>query len=160
MYNFQGKMTGQLQYRPNGQKKVQNNEKYGKYYTHVSKNEISVFGLESLDFSRTIYLVGGLFKAATLHRLGYTAFHVSSVGYGNLLPQLRALSRPFKAIGDNDSEGAQFARRFCGWTSPLDVDEMSDDAVHEMIYKNSPCPSNVVKKFVRMSAQAKTLLNS
>jgi hypothetical protein len=78
-YDFAGRMTGFNQYRPNGDKKSPNNPQDGKYFSYVSKNEIAVFGLESFLFSRPIYLVGGMFKAATLHRLGYTALHVSGV---------------------------------------------------------------------------------
>lgn len=132
LFNFGHKMTGYIQYRPGADKKLQNAPE-GRYWTYISKNEIGVFGLESEKFSETIYLVSGLFKAATLHRLGYTAYHVSSVSPRVLKPQLKLLNRPYVAIGDNDDEGRQFARRYGGFTSLVDVDEMSDKAILEMI---------------------------
>jgi hypothetical protein len=92
-----------------------------------------VFGMESIDFSRMIYLVGGMFKASTLHRLGFAALHVSSVSPKVLKQQLYVLRRPYTAIGDNDDEGRTFAARYGGFTSPIDVDEMGDQAVLDML---------------------------
>lgn len=134
--NFAGMMTGYIQYRPEGEKKAQNAE-HGRYYTFITKGEIGVFGTESLHFSETIYLTGGMFKASTLHRLGFAALHVSSVSPKVLKHQLYILNRPYVAIGDNDDEGRTFARRFGGFTSPVDVDEMSDADVLEMLSKTS-----------------------
>jgi hypothetical protein len=130
--NFAGMMTGYIQYRPNGDKKAQNAET-GRYYTFITKGEIGIFGMESLHLSETIYLTGGMFKAATLHRLGFAALHVSSVSPKVLKHQLYILNRPYIAIGDNDDEGRTFARRFGGFTSPIDVDEMPDTDVLAML---------------------------
>jgi hypothetical protein len=132
LYDFGGRLSGFQQYRPLGEKKV-SNKTSGKYWSYVPNGGVGVFGLESMDFSETVYLVGGLFKAATLHRLGYTALHVSAVSYKVLKPQLRLLRRHYVGIGDNDAEGMQFAMRYNGFTSPCDVDEMSDEDVHRML---------------------------
>lgn len=132
--NFSGKITGVLKYRPDGSKKVQNDEK-GKYYTYITKGEIGVFGLESLDRAGPIFLTGGAFKAATLHRLGFAALHVSSISPRILRRQLALLGRKYYALGDNDDEGAQFVRRFGGQQTPRDVDEMTDEEVLEMVSK-------------------------
>lgn len=134
MYDFGRRYTGYQQYRPGADKKPQNHPKLGRYYSHVSEGQVALFGFESWDFSEFVYLTGGLFKAATLHRLGYSALHVSGVSYRYLKPQLELTRRPFLAIGDNDDEGRQFARRYGGWTSPCDVDEMSDKDVHMMVH--------------------------
>lgn len=134
MYDFLGQMTGFQQYRPDGDKKSPNHPKLGKYWSYVSSGKLSLFGLESLEFSNTLYLTGGLFKASTLHRLGYSAVHVSSASYKVLRPQLQLLNRPFLAIGDNDPEGALFVKRYGGWQSPIDVDEMCDEEVHLMMH--------------------------
>ena len=133
MYDFRGRMTGYQRYRPNGDKKLVNSRE-GRYYSHVSKGEsVCVFGLESWNFGHFIFLTGGLFKAATLHRLGYTALHVSATSFRVLKPQLDLTGRYYMAVGDNDDEGRQFARRYGGFTSPVDVDEMEDADVHEML---------------------------
>lgn len=134
MYDFAGRMTGYQQYRPDGNKKFVNKDE-GKYWSYVS-SPMSVFGLESINFSWPVYLTGGLFKAATLHRLGYTALHVSAVSYKLLKPQLSLLRRPFLAVGDNDDEGRQFARRYGGFTSPVDLDEMKDEDVHKLLRRS------------------------
>lgn len=131
--NFAGHMTGFIQYRPGASKAPQNNPKDGRYYTFITKNQIGVFGLESIAFTNRIYLVGGMFKASTLHRLGFTALHVSSVAPKILRQQLDLLGRPVTAIGDNDDEGRQFAARWGGFTSPMDIDEMSDEKVLECL---------------------------
>ncbi len=132
LYDFNGSLSGFQQYRPLGPKKLQSNPE-GKYFAYVPEGRVGIFGLESWDFSETIYLVGGLFKAATLNRLGYTALHVSAVSYKALKPQLRLLCRPYLAIGDNDDEGRTFVARYGGFTSPVDVDEMSDHDVLRML---------------------------
>jgi hypothetical protein len=132
LYNFGGKRTGSLYYRPNAPKNVRNDEK-GKYYTYITKGEVGVFGLESINFSREIILVSGVFKATALHMLGYTALHVSSVSPRVLRAQLSLLGRPYFAIGDNDAEGAEFVRRWGGFQSPVDVDEMSFLEIEEML---------------------------
>lgn len=132
LFDFSGRLSGFQQYRPLGEKK-ESNKTSGKYWSYVPNGGVGVFGLESMDFTETVYLVGGLFKAATLHRLGYTALHVSAVSYKVLRPQLRLLRRPYVGVGDNDDEGRQFAARYRGFTSPLDLDEMKDEDVHELL---------------------------
>lgn len=141
LYDFSGRMTGFHQYRPDGEKKNPNHPKLGRYFTYIASGKLGVFGLESLKFSKEIYLVGGLFKASTLHRLGYASLHVSGASYKHLKPQLALLNRPFLAIGDQDSEGAQFVARYGGWQSPSDVDEMLDQEIHRMVKENTPCYS-------------------
>lgn len=126
LYNFGKHRTGFITYRPGGPKRVQN-AKEGRYYTYITPGEVGVFGLESLNFSNRIFLVGGLFKATALHRLGLTALHVSSVSYKNLKPQLGLLGRPVTAIGDNDKEGEDFASIYGGFTSYKDLDEMEEN---------------------------------
>lgn len=132
MHDFSGKRTGTVFYRPDGPKRVQNNEK-GKYYTYISKGESGIFGIQSIDYTPYILLVSGVFKATALHILGHTALHVSSIKPHDLRNNLELLRRPYYAIGDNDSEGAQFVRRWGGLQSPVDVDEMSFEAIQEFV---------------------------
>jgi len=134
MYNFGKRMTGFNQYRPGAPKKgMDNHPKLGRYYSFVVKNEVAVFGMESWDFTKPVYLTGGMFKAATLNRLGYTSLHVSNVNPMALLHQLYLTGRPYFAVGDADEEGAQFVRRFGGWQSRIDLDELSDSEVIETV---------------------------
>ena len=132
LYNFGKKRVGFVAYRPDGPKRAQNQE-HGKYYTYITKGESAVFGLESIDYTPYILLVSGVFKATALHRLGQCALHVSSISPPVLVRNLRLLRRPYFAIGDNDSEGASFARKLGGIQSPVDVDEMHDTEIMEMV---------------------------
>lgn len=134
LHNFAGKMTGVIQYCPNADK-IRDNR--GRYITYITAGEVGVFGVDSLSNPGPIFIVGGMFKAATLHRLGYASLHVSSVSPKSLRPQLQLLHRRFFAIGDADVEGAQFARRWGGWQSPVDVDEMYDKDIIMMIKRES-----------------------
>lgn len=145
MYDFSGRMTGFHQYRPDGEKKNPNHPKLGRYFTYIASGKLGVFGLESLKFSKEIYLVGGLFKATTLHRLGYASLHVSGASYKHLKPQLALLNRPFLAIGDQDSEGAQFVARYGGWQSLGDVDELTDKDVIEMVEYHTQIARNSLR---------------
>lgn len=137
MYDFGGRLTGVYYYRPSGDKKANNDPRQGKYFSKVTKERVALFGLESWNNPGPLFLTGGLFKAATLHRLGYAAANASLVSYKYLRPQLALLGRKYYSIGDNDPEGATFATRYRGWQSPVDVDEMSDAEVHQMIYERT-----------------------
>lgn len=132
--DFSGKITGFHQYRPAGNKKVPNCLIKSKYANYIPKGETALLGVESLVNPGPVILVSGLFKAATLHRLGYAALHVSGTSYKVLKPQLYALARPFFAVGDLDDEGAQFVRRYGGFQSQ-DFDELPDEEVHKCLLK-------------------------
>lgn len=133
LYDFGGRRTGYLRYNPGGHKGGGKNPKDGKYYTYIGEGNVGLFGLESLQRPGPIFLVGGVFKATTLHRLGFAALHVSSISPKILKHQLRLLRRPFYALGDNDAEGEQFVLRYGGAVCPMDVDEMTDEAVHKLV---------------------------
>lgn len=75
LYNLLGVMTGYQQYRPEGTKKINNNPKEGKYFTK-SQQAFAMWGLESWSFSNTLFVAEGLFDAAKLTYLGYSAVAV------------------------------------------------------------------------------------
>lgn len=132
LYDFAGRRTGYIKYNPDGPKNGKN-PKDGKYFTYIGEGQVGLFGCESLTQPGPIFLTGGLFKATTLHRLGYAALHVSSISPRVLKPQLRLLQRPFYALGDNDAEGHAFVRRYGGTVCPMDVDEMTDKAILKLL---------------------------
>ena len=134
LYDFVGRRTGYLRYNPDGPKDGKN-PKDGKYFTYIGEGQMGLFGLESFSNRGPVFLTGGLFKATTLHRLGYAAIHISSISPKMLKPQLRLLGRAFYALGDNDAEGKAFVRRYGGTVCPMDVDEMTDEAVHNLVRK-------------------------
>jgi hypothetical protein len=131
--DFSGKFTGFHVYRPAGDKKAANCPKTGKYWSYLPKGQTGVLGLESLDNPGPVYLVGGLFKAATLHRLGYAALHVSGNSPKVLKQQMDLLNREYVAIGDLDDEGEQFVRVYGRGFQARDLDELSDQLVHAVL---------------------------
>ena len=71
--NLSGQLVGYQQYRPNMTKEKRNHPKYGRYYTYTNKEMKSVWGLESWNFSNTLFVTEGIFCAARLTNMGYSA---------------------------------------------------------------------------------------
>lgn len=138
LYNLSGQIVGYQHYRPDaGKKKQKNDPKFGRYYTYCPKQTIAVFGLDVLDKSKgTLYITEGVFKAAVLHRLGFNAIAVLTSTPKPMKPWFRILKRSYRlvAIGDNDDAGRKLVNTVGkGFQSPLDLDEMTDEAILEML---------------------------
>lgn len=137
LYNFSGQIVGYQQYRPDADKKKNNHPTECRYFTYVPRERDGVFGLDVLNHSnRTVYIVEGIFKAATLHRLGYNAVAVLTSSPKRLKPWFRIMRATWDlvAIGDNDPAGEKLVRMVGkGFTSPKDLDEMEDLEVQELI---------------------------
>jgi hypothetical protein len=71
LWNLSGHLVGYQTYRPNGEK-VQKNDLKGRYYTYRNKDAVSVWGLESWDLSKTLFVVEGIFNATRLTSMGYS----------------------------------------------------------------------------------------
>jgi hypothetical protein len=65
LYNLSGQIVGYQQYRPEGEKKPQNNPKLGKYYTYRKQPTVSVWGVESLHLSPDAIRVRAKFSVDT-----------------------------------------------------------------------------------------------
>lgn len=135
LYNPHGRLVGYHQYRPGAEKKGNNDPKLGRYYTYLPREVDGFFGLEQ-DVGGPLFVVEGLFKATTLHRLGFSSVAVLGASPKRLKSWFRALKqqRPVLAIGDNDSAGAGLVRIVGrGVQSPADLDEMSDEDVLSLV---------------------------
>jgi len=133
IWNIFGQMTGYHRYTPSLTKDE------GRYYTYVSKRTNTLLGLEYKRGSEPLYIVEGLFKMATLHRLGFNTLAVLGATHKQTKNQfdLWNLTQPVLAIGDNDSAGKKLINIVGrGFQSPKDLDEMSDSAVLDLIYEN------------------------
>lgn len=131
LYNPTGKPVGYLQYRPHADKKAKNDPRSGRYFTYLPREVDGLFGLEQ-DRGGPLFVVEGVFKAAKLHSLGYSAVAVLGASPKRLKSWFRAASRqrPLYAVGDNDPAGAGLVKIVgAGVQSPADLDEMSDDEV-------------------------------
>lgn len=132
LYDFSGKQVGYQNYIPFAPKQHKN-PREARYFTYLPKDTNGYFGTESLDFSDTLYLVEGVFKAAKLHKLGFSAVALMGSETKRHISQLNLLRRPYVGIGDNDEAGQKFAKALKGFVSPLDLDEMLDQEVLELL---------------------------
>lgn len=137
LYNGIGHLVGYQQYRPDQTAKKSNDPKDSRYYTYLPSGVDGVFGLETLDINKKdIYIVEGVFKAGTLHRLGFNAIAVLTNSPKRLKPWFRILKANFNliAIGDPDAAGQKLVNTVkAGYLSPLDLDEMQDQDILDLI---------------------------
>jgi DNA primase len=112
LYNLSGQVVGYQQYRPEGEKKPQNNPKEGKYFTYRRKDTFGVWGLESLSLnSKVVFLTEGVFDACRLTKLGATALAVlSNNPSSDLRNWLYMMNRKVVAVCDNDEAGKKLAK--------------------------------------------------
>ena len=116
LWNLNGQMVGVQQYRPNGSKEP-NNKWYGRYFTRVHTDNVAVWGLESWSLSNTLFVCEGLFDAAKITWLGYSAIAIFTSTPGkSVLNWLKSVksSRPVVVICDSDNAGLKLAK--CGHT--------------------------------------------
>jgi len=133
--NLLGTIVGHLRYRPWGDKKGKD-PLTCKYKPSVPRSTMAVFGVETLDWTPTLYLVEGAFKACKLHNMGLSAIAVQGsdpTSVRNQVYLLRA-QREVVCIGDADQAGRVFSNKLGGFASPRDLDEMTDEEVEEMLY--------------------------
>lgn len=104
--NLSGQIVGYQQYRPLEQAKRLNDPKQSRYFTYSPRQTIAVWGLEVLDSQKKdLYIVEGVFKASTLHMLGYNAIAVLTSNPKAMKGWLHTLPFNLIGIGDNDKAG-------------------------------------------------------
>lgn len=137
LYNLTGQIAGYQQYRPEGTKANNNDPRDGKYFTRAGFQKNVVFGLEFLNpDDPRMFVTEGIFKAAVLHRLGYNAIAVLGGTPKPLRPWFFAMEGNFRmiGIGDPDATGQKLVNIVGkGFTSPVDLDEMTDYDIEEML---------------------------
>lgn len=140
LYNLRGQLLGYQQYRPDGSKDVNNDPREGKYFTRKPNNpEPTYWGVESWNLSNTLFLVEGLFDAARLTSLGYSALAVFTNNPGpNFLGFIRLVQqlRPVVAVCDADAAGiklAKYAHKHCTLTTGKDVSEAEEQEVLALV---------------------------
>jgi hypothetical protein len=113
LWNLSGQMVGYQQYRPLASKEKNNDPRVGRYFTRLKDRKVGVWGLESWSLSNTLFVCEGLFDAAAVTSLGFSAVAV----FGNTVCASTArwfsvlrTSRPLVALVDSDSVGDQLAR--------------------------------------------------
>jgi len=112
LWNLSGQLVGYQQYRPEGEKKPNNNPREGKYYTYRKQPTVVVWGVESLHLTpHVVFLTEGVFDAARLTERGVSALAILSCNTGwDLRNWLSMLNRKVVAVCDGDKAGAQLAK--------------------------------------------------
>lgn len=125
--NLSGQFVGFQQYRSTVLDKKTNNAQEGRYFTHCQRGVTAVWGLETLDpLKHNLFIVEGIFKASTLHRLGFNALAVLTSNPKPIKSWLHTLNHRVIGIGDNDQAGLGMERTAGeGFRSELDLDEYS-----------------------------------
>lgn len=139
LYNLSGQIVGYQQYRPEGEKKPQNNPKDGKYFTFKKQPTLSVWGVESLFLTpKVVFLTEGVFDAARLTERGFSALAtLSNDPSQDLSNWLLCLNRKVVAVCDNDKAGKKLAKfgDVAVFTDEKDLGDSTDEFV-TMLLKN------------------------
>lgn len=137
LWNLSGCLVGFQQYRPNGEKKKQNSARDGRYFTYRSQPTHAVWGVESLHLSpNVVFLTEGVFDAARLTNLGYSALAVlSNNPSADLKNWLSMLNRHVVAVCDSDSAGRKLAKfgMTAVFTEEKDLGDSSDEYVQQLV---------------------------
>lgn len=119
LWNLSNQMVGYQVYRPDAGK-VRKNDLNGRYYTYRGKKHypkhsktLSMWGLESWNFTNTLFITEGIFDACRLTKLGYSALAMiandPNKSLSNWLYICRAL-RPVIAVCDSGKAGFKLAK--------------------------------------------------
>ena len=119
LWSLADQLVGYQAYRPEASK-VQKNDEKGKYYTYRGEKlfpkhckTVAVWGLESWYLSTTLFVTEGVFDAARLTALGYSAVALlsndPSKSTRNWLYIVRQ-SRPVVSVCDPGSAGVKLAK--------------------------------------------------
>jgi hypothetical protein len=137
LYNLTGSLVGYQQYRPEGEKKTQNNPKQGKYFTYRKQPTLAVWGVESLHLTpNVVFLTEGVFDACRLTSRGYSALAVLSNNPSQDLKNwLGMLNRKVVAVCDNDDAGRKLAKfgDCCVFTTDKDLGDSSEEFVSALL---------------------------
>lgn len=137
LHNLSGQYVGFQQYRPDIKEKRNNDPRESRYFTYASRDVCALWGFESYDRTKAdVYVVEGIFKAATLHSVGLNALAVLTANPVKMQSLLWLLAQTHNviAIGDNDKAGAQLVKLVGRGFQSDDVDEMTLDKVIDLIH--------------------------
>ena len=137
LYNLSGQLVGYQMYRPEGEKKPNNNPKLGKYFTYRKQPTLAVWGVESLYLSpHVVFVCEGVFDAARLTERGFSALAVLSNNPNQDLGNwLTCLNRRVVTVCDNDSAGRKLAKfgNCCVFTTDKDLGDSTPEYVSALL---------------------------
>lgn len=136
LWNLSGQLVGYQQYRPEGEKKPQNNPKAGKYFTYKRSDTVAVFGVETLNRPGPVFVTEGIFDACRLTELGCAAIAVLANNPGTSFANwLFMLNRRTIAVCDNDVAGRKLAKYgdIAVFTEDKDLGDATEEYVRNLI---------------------------
>jgi hypothetical protein len=143
LWNLTGQMVGFQQYRPAATKKKDNHPRESRYFSWRKDKVVGVWGLESWNFSDTLFITEGVFDAARLTARGYSAVATLSNDVDPSLAKwlwLVGKTRSVVAVCDNDAAGrklAKAANRYHIMTEGKDLGDASDEYVTNFLREYS-----------------------
>jgi hypothetical protein len=139
LWNLTGQMVGFQQYRPSATKKKDNHPRESRYFSWRKDKVVGVWGLESWNFSNTLFVTEGVFDAARITALGYSAIATLSNGVDSSLARWLwtvGKARSIVAVCDNDAAGRHLAKCTNKYHVVLgykDLGEASDEYVQNLL---------------------------
>lgn len=111
LWNLSGQLVGYQQYRPRGDKTIDMDREFSKYYPYIRKAALAVWGLERLNLeNRIVFIVEGIFKACRFHNYHLNALAVLCNDPMPLAEWLRVMGYAVIAICDGDQAGKKLAK--------------------------------------------------
>ena len=138
VWNLSGQLVGYQRYRPDSMEKKTNDPREGRYFSRVKEGRVGVWGLESWHLSNTLFVTEGVFDAARLTKLGYSAVALFSYEVGKTTKQWLKLcraQRPVVAVCDNDSSGLKLKKYGHEYhvTEDGDLGDSSEEYVRDLV---------------------------
>lgn len=140
LYNLSGQIVALQHYRPNAPKEVRNVYE-NRYFTRRHNKEVAVWGLESWRLSNTLFICEGVFDAAKITWLGFSAIATLSNDIDSSTAswlKLVGKARDTVAVCDSDVAGrklAKHANRSIQLADYHDIGDTPIDIVQELCSK-------------------------
>lgn len=145
LWNLSGQLVGYQVYRPDKEKSRSGEPRDRRYFTFVSRfggssPTIAVWGLETLDARKPVYICEGIFDACRLHSLGLSAIAVLGNNPKPLQGWLSCLPQKKIAVCDGGSAGAKlsdFADESFFFPEGRDAGDSTDEEILNLIRRKS-----------------------
>lgn len=134
LFNLSGKIVGYQQYRPDADKTKRNNPKDGRYYTHITKGELAVWGLETFNYKpNVLFITEGIFDACRIHNFGYPAIAVLTSNPKPLKNWLNSINRTIIGVCDPGPSG-KYMKRYCDVFHTMSDIDLGDTPEMDVFY--------------------------
>lgn len=137
LWNVSKGMIGYQRYNYKGNKKVSGDLAEAKYFTHITKPNFGVWGLETFHYREDIlFITEGIFDAVRIHNLGLPAIAVLANCPNGINNWLTGLGRWIVVVADDDKAGKELLKfGDAGIICPgsHDLGDMTDEEVRQLL---------------------------